>query len=118
MLSVWITIFLFCAVGGCLLFVLWKYRAKNAEEAMEVPAQSHGNSKVEVGLIIASTLILVILAIPTLQGVVLMNRVPDPNDQSTLEKLDLNRSAIDGAITVNVTGKRFFWVLSIRSMAL
>ncbi|MBT5715817.1 MAG: hypothetical protein HOI70_02785, partial [Opitutae bacterium] len=28
MLSVWITIFLFCAVGGCLLYVLWKYRAK------------------------------------------------------------------------------------------
>ena len=110
MLSVWITIFLFCAVGGCLLYVLWKYRAKTPEEAMEVPPQSHGNSKVEVSLIIASTVILVILAIPTLQGVVLMNRVPDPNDASTLEKLDLNRSAIDNAITVNVTGKRFFWV--------
>lgn len=108
MLSVWITIFLFCAVGGCLLYVLWKYRAKTPEEAMEVPPQSHGNSKVEVSLIIASTVILVILAIPTLQGVVLMNRVPDPNDASTLEKLDLNRSAIDNAITVNVTGKRFF----------
>jgi cytochrome c oxidase subunit 2 len=110
MLSVWITIFLFCAVGGCLLYVLWKYRAKTPEEAMEVPPQSHGNSKIEVSLIIASTVILVILAIPTLQGVVLMNRVPDPNDAQTLEKLDLNRSAIDNAITVNVTGKRFFWV--------
>ncbi|MDC3335356.1 c-type cytochrome [Opitutales bacterium] len=110
MLSVWITIFLFCAVGGCLLYVLWKYRAKTPEEAMEVPPQSHGNSKVEVSLIIASTVILVILAIPTLQGVVLMNRVPDPNDAQTLEKLNLNRSAIDNAITVNVTGKRFFWV--------
>ena len=110
MLSVWITIFLFCAVGGCLLYVLWKYRAKSAQEAMEVPPQSHGNSVIEVSLIIASTIILVILAIPTLQGVVLMNRVPDPNDTQTLEKLDLNRSAIDGAITVNVTGKRFFWV--------
>ena len=110
MLSVWITIFLFCAVGGCLLYVLWKYRAKTPEEAMEVPPQSHGNSKVEVSLIIASTVILVILAIPTLQGVVLMNRVPDPNDAQTLERLDLNRSAIDNAITVNVTGKRFFWV--------
>ena len=26
MLSVWITIFLFCAVGGCLLYVLWRER--------------------------------------------------------------------------------------------
>jgi heme/copper-type cytochrome/quinol oxidase subunit 2 len=43
MLSVWITIFLFCAVGGCLLYVLWKYRAKSKEEAMEVPEQMHGN---------------------------------------------------------------------------
>jgi len=110
MLSVWITIFLFCAVGGCLLYVLWKYRAKTPEEAMEVPAQSHGNSKIEVSLILASTVILVILAIPTLQGVVLMNRLPDPNDSQALEKYDLNKSAIEDAITVNVTGKRFFWV--------
>tara|TARA_Y200000002_G_scaffold344910_1_gene318459 strand:- start:911 stop:2329 length:1419 start_codon:yes stop_codon:yes gene_type:complete len=110
MLSVWITIFLFCAVGGCLLYVLWKYRAKTPEEAMEVPAQSHGNSKIEVTLILASTVILVILAIPTLQGVVLMNRLPDPNDSQALEKYDLNKSAIEDAITVNVTGKRFFWV--------
>lgn len=110
MLSVWITIFLFCAVGGCLMYVLWKYRAKTPEEAMEVPPQSHGNSTVEIFLIVASTLILVILAVPTLQGVVLMNRVPDPNDSETLEKLGLDRSAIDDAITVNVTGKRFFWI--------
>ena len=110
MLSVWITIFLFCAVGGCLLYVLWKYRAKNEEEAMEVPPQTHGNSKVETFLILASTVILVILAIPTLQGVVLMNKVPDPNDEATLKKLNLDREQIEGAITVNVTGKRFFWV--------
>ena len=110
MLSVWITIFLFCAVGGCLLFVLWKFRAKSKEEAMEIPEQMHGSSKIETTLIIASAVILVILAVPTLQGVVLMNRVPDPNDQATLEKLKLDKSQIEDAITVNVTGKRFFWV--------
>ncbi len=110
MLAVWITIFLFCAVGGCLLYVLWKYRAKSDEEAKEIPPQSHGNSKVEASLIIASSIILVILAIPTLQGVVLMNKVPDPNDEETLKKLKLDRSQIDGAITINVTGKRYFWV--------
>ena len=110
MLSVWITIFLFCAVGGCLLFVLWRFRAKSKEEAMEVPEQMHGNSKIETTLILASAIILVILAVPTLQGVVLMNRVPDPNDQATLDKLELDRSQIEDAITVNVTGKRFFWV--------
>ena len=110
MLSVWITIFLFCAVGGCLLYVLWRYRAKNQKEAMEVPEQMHGNSKIETILILASAVILVILAVPTLQGVVLMNRVPDPNDQATLEKLKLDKSQIEDAITVNVTGKRFFWI--------
>ena len=65
---------------------------------------------VETGLIIASSIILVILAVPTLQGVVLLNRVPDANDTESLEKLGLDRSQIDGAITVNVTGKRFFWI--------
>ena len=110
MLSVWITIFLFCTVGGCLLYVLWKYRAKSKEEAMEIPEQMHGSSKIETTLILASSVILVILAVPTLQGVVLMNRVPDPNDQATLDKLKLDKSQIEDAITVNVTGKRFFWV--------
>ena len=110
MLSVWITIFLFCAVGGCLLFVLWRYRVKNPKEAMEVPSQSHGNSKIESILILASCVILVILAVPTLQGIVLMNKVPDPNDEETLKKLNLDREQIEGAITVNVTGKRYFWI--------
>lgn len=110
MLSVWITIFLFCAVGGCILYVLWKYRAKSKEEAMEIPEQMHGSSKIETTLILASSVILVILAVPTLQGVVLMNRVPDPNDQATLDKLKLDKSQIEDAITVNVTGKRYFWV--------
>lgn len=109
MLSVWITIFLFCAVGGCLLYVLWKYRVKNEEEALEVPPQTHGNPKIETSLILASTVILVILAIPTLQGIVLLNEVPDPNDEN-FEKYGLKKEQIDGAITVNVTGKRFFWV--------
>lgn len=110
MLSVWITIFLFCAVGGCLLFVLWKYRVKDEEDAKEIPPQTHGNPKIETTLILVSSVILVILAIPTLQGVVLFNRVPDPNDAEMLEKLKLERSTVEDAITVNVTGKRFFWV--------
>ena len=110
MLSVWITIFLFCAVGGCLLFVLWKYRVKDEDEAKEIPPQSHGNPKVETSLILVSSVILVILAIPTLQGIVLFNRLPDPNDTEMLKKLNLEKSAIEDAITVNVTGKRFFWV--------
>jgi len=110
MLSVWITIFLFCAVGGCLLFVIWKYRVKDEEDAKEIPPQTHGNPKIETTLILVSSVILVILAIPTLQGVVLLNRVPDPNDTEMLEKLKLERSTVEDAITVNVTGKRFFWV--------
>ena len=110
MLSIWITIFLFCAVGGCLLFVLWKYRVKGEDDAKEIPPQTHGNPKIETSLILFSSLILVILAIPTLQGIVLFNRVPDPNDTEMLKKLKLERSAVEDAITVNVTGKRFFWV--------
>jgi cytochrome c oxidase subunit 2 len=110
MLSIWITIFLFCAVGGCLLFVLWKYRVKDEEDAKEIPPQTHGNPKIETTLILVSSVILLILAIPTLQGVVLFNRVPDPNDAEMLKKLKLERSTVEDAITVNVTGKRFFWV--------
>jgi len=110
MLSVWITIFLFTAVGGALLFVLWKYRARSVEDARRVPEQSHGNPIIEASLIVASFCILVILAVPTLKGIVLLNKVPDPDDAETLAKLNLDRSQVEEAITVNVTGKRFFWV--------
>ena len=53
------------------------------------------------------------MAVPTLQGIVLLNRVPDANDTESLEKLGLDRSQIDGAITVNVTGKDFSGFLNI-----
>ena len=92
------------------LVCIVKYRAKNEKEAMEIPSSIPRKFKVEASLIVASTIILVILAIPTLQGVVLMNRVPDPNDSETLAKLKLDKSQVEDAITVNVTGKRFFWV--------
>ena len=106
-LSVWITIFLFTAVGGALLFVLWKYRARNAEDAKRVPAQSHGNPMIEAGLILASFCILVILAIPTLQGIVLLNRVPDPNDAETLAKLNLERVREEKSILLKQQGDLF-----------
>ena len=45
-------------------------------------------------------------------------RVPDPNDQATLEKLKLDKSQIEDAITINVTGKRFLGLNTLNAESL
>ena len=116
-LSVWITIFLFTQLV-VLCFLCFGSIARNAEDAKRVPAQSHGNPMIEAGLILASFCILVILAIPTLQGIVLLNRYPIQMIFETLAKLNLERSQVEDALVVNVTGKRFFGYLNIHNMDL
>ena len=47
-----------------------------------------------------------------------MNSVPDPNDSVHPRKIDLNKSAIEDAITVNVTVRGFSGCLNILNMEL
>ena len=39
-----------------------------------------------------------------------MNRVPDPNNEAHLEKLGIDKYAVENPLTVNIAAKRFFWV--------
>ncbi len=66
----WVTFIIFALVASVLAYATWKFRARTADdEHAEPPAQSHGNPLIELGLIGASVLALVIIAVPTLKAI-------------------------------------------------
>jgi cytochrome c oxidase subunit 2 len=70
LVTCWVSLVIFIVVGAVLAYATFKFRARNAaDEHAEPPPQGHGNPLVELGLIGASVLALVIIAVPTLKGI-------------------------------------------------
>jgi cytochrome c oxidase subunit 2 len=66
----WVTFTIFIVVGATLAYAMFKFRARNAaDEHAEPPPQGHGNPLVEIGLIVASVVALVFIAVPTLKAI-------------------------------------------------
>jgi cytochrome c oxidase subunit II len=66
----WVSLVIFVLVAAVLAYATFKFRARSeADEHAEPPPQGHGNPLVELGLIGASVLALVIIAVPTLRGI-------------------------------------------------
>ena len=76
MVTLWVTCFLWVTVGGTLLYTIWRFRLKRGDDPKAIPPQSHGHPLIELGLIPVSTCMLVIIAVPTLKGIVYMKKVP------------------------------------------
>jgi cytochrome c oxidase subunit 2 len=86
MVTVWVTLGIFIVVGGVLAYATMRFRARNtADEHAEPPPQSHGNPLVEMGLIAASVLLLVIIAVPTLKNIWFTHDVPEAERANALE---------------------------------
>lgn len=94
-LILWLTIFLFVTVGGALAYVIWRFRERKTDDPNFIPPQSHGHPVIEVGLVVASTALLVVIAIPTFGGIILKKSVPE--------------HLLENAIEVNVTGYQWWW---------
>jgi len=78
MVTVWVTLFIFIIVGAVLAYAQIKFRAKTeADEKAEPPPQGHGNPLIEIGLIVASVALLVIIAVPTVRGIWYTHDVPE-----------------------------------------
>jgi cytochrome c oxidase subunit II len=78
MVTVWVCTFIFIIVGAVLAYAQVKFHARNdADEHAEPPPQGHGNPLIEIGLIVASVALLVIIAIPTLKGIWYTHDVPE-----------------------------------------
>jgi cytochrome c oxidase subunit 2 len=93
--TLWVTIFLFVTVGGTLAFTIWKFRVRKGDDPNYIPPQSHGHPLVELGLVVASAALLVVIAIPTFYGIIFKSTLPDYAGEDVLE--------------VNVTGYQWWW---------
>ncbi len=76
--TLWVTLAIFVVVAGVLAYATIKFKARDAaDEHAEPPPQGHGNPFIEMGLIVASILALVIIAVPTLKGIWYTHDVPE-----------------------------------------
>lgn len=84
--TLWVTGVIFVLVAGVLAYATIKFKAKSEAEAhAPVPPQGHGNPFVELGLIAASVLALVIIAVPTLKAIWYVYEVPEEQRANAFE---------------------------------
>ncbi|MGH8021210.1 MAG: cytochrome c oxidase subunit II [Opitutaceae bacterium] len=76
-LTLWVTLAIFIFVGGALAYAQFKFRERPGDDANDPPPQTHGHPVIEIGLIVLSTLVLVIIAIPTVRGIAYQEDTPD-----------------------------------------
>ena len=83
---------IFAVVGGLLVYVIFKYRARGAESHHE-PAQIYGSLQVELAWTVIPVLIVVVLFLTTARIIFAIQDAPEP------------RSALE----VTVVGHQFWW---------
>ena len=82
----WVSLVIFIIVGSVLAYATFKFRARSdADEHAEPPPQGHGNPLIELGLIGASVLALVIIAVPTLKAIWSTYDVPEAEKKDALQ---------------------------------
>jgi cytochrome c oxidase subunit 2 len=86
----WVTIGIFVVVAAVLLYVIIRYRERDAER---LPRQIRGHSLLEIGWTIAPALVLLIIAIPTIQIIFRTQSAARPA----------------GALAVDVRGHQWWW---------
>lgn len=84
--TVWVTMVIFVIVAGVLAYATWKFKARSSgDEHAEPPPQGHGNPLIELGLIGASVLALVVIAIPTLRALTYTFELPEEEKATAYE---------------------------------
>ncbi|MFP4069523.1 MAG: c-type cytochrome [Opitutales bacterium] len=111
MLTVWVTLGIFIAVGGTYVYVVIKFREKPNDDR-PLPSQGHGNPLIEIGLIGASVLLLVIIAVPTLKAIWFTHDLPINQEYrlgSWYTGEDLSEEAEDEVLVIRVLGYQWWW---------
>jgi cytochrome c oxidase subunit 2 len=80
---------IFIVVEALVVYAVIRYRRKKDDG---IPTQVHGNTRMELAWTIAPTILLLVLAVPVVQGVA-----------------DLGRSPRDDALHIRVTGLQWRW---------
>ena len=86
----WAAVFVFVVVEGILLYAVFKYRRKPGDGD---PHQTHGNTPLEIGWTIIPSIVLIVVAVPTVITIFDNANSPDP----------------DGALQVGVVGEQWWW---------
>lgn len=94
--TVGISAFLMLAVGGVFVYAIFRFRAKPGEDFV-VPEQSHGSAAIEIGLIAASCVLLLVIAIPNAKALFYVDKVPE------------DHQAKDKTIKVVAIGHQWWW---------
>ena len=83
--TVWVTLFIFIAVGGVLAYATFRFRQRPGDAEKPPPAQTHGHPLVEIGLIAAAVFLLVIIAVPTVRAIYDIYEVPEDEDMLVID---------------------------------
>ena len=67
--TLWLSFPVMLGVGGVLVYSLLRFRAKDAADANAIPSQTHGNTRLEIGMTIVATVIVVLVAVPTVRTI-------------------------------------------------
>ncbi|MFQ3225434.1 MAG: cytochrome c oxidase subunit 2 [Lentimonas sp.] len=111
MVTVWVTGFIFVVVGGVFLYATIKFRERKNDDR-PLPAQGHGNPLIEIGLIGASILLLVIVAVPTLKAIWYTHDFPITEESKLgtwYEGEGLAAAEEDNVLTIRVDGYQWWW---------
>lgn len=111
MLTLWVTAFIFLAVGGVYVYVVIRFRDKK-DSTDAIPSQGHGNPLVELSLIGVSIFLLVIIAIPTLKGIWYTHDTPS-DEASLLGSWYINgplsEESANEPFIIRAIGYRWWW---------
>jgi len=111
MITVWVSTFIFVLVGAFYLVAMFKFREKK-NDTRPLPSQGHGNPLVEIGLIGASILLLVIIAVPTLRAIWYTHDIPFSEESQLGEWYQgdgLAAAEEDNVLTIRVNGYQWWW---------
>ena len=78
----WVGAFVFVAVEGALIYAVFKFKRRPGDGD---PVQVHGNTRLEIAWTIAPIIILIIAAVPTVQGIFYAAEAPIPPSEGGLE---------------------------------
>jgi cytochrome c oxidase subunit 2 len=92
LLVMWPALAIMIGVFAVVIYTLIRYRYRQGEPP---PQQVHGNTRLELGWTIAPAILLIAIAVPTLEGI-----------------FDLGRAPAADAMIVDVTGQQFAWAFS------
>ena len=111
MVTVWVSLFIFVLVGAVYIVAMFKFRERKDDDR-PLPVQGHGNPLIEIGLIGASILLLVIVAVPTQRAIWYTHDFP-VTEESKLgawyQGEGLSAAEEDQPLTIRVEGYQWWW---------